>query len=912
MIAANQSLRQMAQLRVVSIARSAGALRSAALLLLFGLLATTFYLPSSASVSTFSKISGVRIGIGSVTLGPKIAPKEIENPAINGSNAAHRLLTMAPMQAGAETIVVSPPATRATGCNNPAVLCLGEVVTAEVSNAPLRPGFRERRIIWVAPDGTVPQVVDVTTDPQTDTYTLPMTGEFAQVGKWSVRTLTNRFGAIAVTTFEVGDPTQPSTDLAVTVNGPTSVTANTQVTYTVTVNNGGPDAAENVTLSNPVPFNSTFVSATIPDGFACTSPAAGEVGDIECSSASLADSDSATFTFVFSVNSDVKDGSAVYEYAKTDTSTNEPDKSDNIGDIFASSAGPGEQGECILDCPEPINAIANTEVNGQRGAHVNFDATVPSGECGTVTTSPASGSFFPVGTTVVTSNSSENGGSCSFTITVEDQGSDPPTISCPTNKETTAGSNCEAAVEVGTATATGANVTIFATRSDGKPMYTCDENGTNCTRRTSDDPFPSGTTTITWRAYAHDTPGPYADVADEESHRVGSASCTQIVVVNDVTPPTITAPANQTASADETCQFALPDYTASATVADNCACSSSDESEACDERQPITITQNPAPGTMVGLGTHTITLTANDGSSSNNGAGNTTSVEFTVTVNDTTPPTVVAPENSSAYADASCQAAVPDYAAASTAADNCDTSVSVTQSPAAGTLVGPGTHTVTVTATDDAGLTATDTVVFTVTDNTPPVISCPSNITVYLPLNSTDTSAVVNYTAPTGTDNCSGATTTQTAGLASGASFPVGTTTNTFKVTDGAGLTAECSFTVKVLYNFTGFFSPVNNPPVLNSVNAGRAIPVKFSLSGNKGLGIFALGSPESQQIACDSSLPVADLEGTETSGGSTLTYSPDQYHYSWKTNSSWAGTCRQLVVTLNDGTTHTALFKFK
>jgi len=59
----------------------------------------------------------------------------------------------------------------------------------------------------------------------------------------------------------------------------------------------------------------------------------------------------------------------------------------------------------------------------------------------------------------------------------------------------------------------------------------------------------------------------------------------------------------------------------------------------------------------------------------------------------------------------------------------------------------------------------------------------------------------VPFTAPVGTDNCSGATTEQTAGLASGALFPVGTTTNTFKVTDGAGHTATCSFTVSVVDN---------------------------------------------------------------------------------------------------------------
>ena len=38
-------------------------------------------------------------------------------------------------------------------------------------------------------------------------------------------------------------------------------------------------------------------------------------------------------------------------------------------------------------------------------------------------------------------------------------------------------------------------------------------------------------------------------------------------------------------------------------------------------------------------------------------------------------------------------------------------------------------------------------------------------------------------------------------------------------------------------FDFTGFLRPVDNPPAVNVVNAGQAVPVKFSLSGNQGLG---------------------------------------------------------------------------
>jgi hypothetical protein len=155
---------------------------------------------------------------------------------------------------------------------------------------------------------------------------------------------------------------------------------------------------------------------------------------------------------------------------------------------------------------------------------------------------------------------------------------------------------------------------------------------------------------------------------------------------------------------------------------------------------------------------------------------------------------------------------------------------------------------------------------------------------------------------------------TLNASPASGSTFNVGTTTVTATATDASGNTATATFTVTVLYNFSGFFSPVGNLPTLNVVNAGKAIPVKFSLSGNKGLSIFAPNSPQSGVISCDASAPAVDLTDTVTAGGSSLSYdaTSDQYNYVWKTESSWAGTCRQLVVTLNDGTSHVANFKFK
>jgi hypothetical protein len=281
-------------------------------------------------------------------------------------------------------------------------------------------------------------------------------------------------------------------------------------------------------------------------------------------------------------------------------------------------------------------------------------------------------------------------------------------------------------------------------------------------------------------------------------------------------------------------------------------------------------------------------------------------------------------------ADASCQAVVPDFTVTAMVSDNCacagaDASeacadqqpIEVSQSPAPGTPVGLGTHTITLTANDGssnnggAGNTATVTTTLTVADQTDPVISCPTDIEVFLPPNSPDTSVVVTYPAATATDNCSSSPTI-TYSHASGSVFPVGTTQVTVTATDAAGNDSTCTFNVHVRYNFTGFFSPVSNPPTLNAVNAGRAVPVKFSLSGDKGLDIFAANNPYSVSLGCDTNDPGVDVAETLNAGGSSLSFSGDQYIYVWKTQSSWAGTCRQLIITLNDGTVHTANFKFK
>ncbi len=116
------------------------------------------------------------------------------------------------------------------------------------------------------------------------------------------------------------------------------------------------------------------------------------------------------------------------------------------------------------------------------------------------------------------------------------------------------------------------------------------------------------------------------------------------------------------------------------------------------------------------------------------------------------------------------------------------------------------------------------------------------------------------------------------------------------------------------ILDWSGFFQPIANLPTFNRAMAGQSIPVKFSLGGDRSLDIFAAASPATQEVNCDSKALTGSIAETLNPGSSTLSYDPltQQYTYVWKAERGWSGTCRQLTVTLVDGTSHTALFKFK
>jgi hypothetical protein len=119
-----------------------------------------------------------------------------------------------------------------------------------------------------------------------------------------------------------------------------------------------------------------------------------------------------------------------------------------------------------------------------------------------------------------------------------------------------------------------------------------------------------------------------------------------------------------------------------------------------------------------------------------------------------------------------------------------------------------------------------------------------------------------------------------------------------------------------------GFQAPLSVPyGALEEVDAGDAVPLRFTADGRRDLDLLASNSPFSRRVDCATlavpssgaavtprELPVA----TQTAGASGLRVnSSGVYSYNWKTEPSWAGTCREVVVTRDDGRQHRAFFRF-
>jgi hypothetical protein len=218
-------------------------------------------------------------------------------------------------------------------------------------------------------------------------------------------------------------------------------------------------------------------------------------------------------------------------------------------------------------------------------------------------------------------------------------------------------------------------------------------------------------------------------------------------------------------------------------------------------------------------------------------------------------------------------------------------------------------------ATDKAGNTASTTVSNINIDKTNPTVA----VTGFTDGDAFIKGAVLPIPGCTSDDLLSGIASTTGPVLKSGTGLNangVGSATYVCSATDNAGNAEEAESTFSVHYAFNGFFKPVENNSV-NVAKAGSSIPVKFSLGGDQGLGIFAAGFPKVVAVNCstltdDPTDPVEEYATGTANSGLTYDAAAGQYNYVWKTDKAWAGKCFRLEMKLNDGTPAKTLnFKF-
>ena len=438
----------------------------------------------------------------------------------------------------------------------------------------------------------------------------------------------------------------------------------------------------------------------------------------------------------------------------------------------------------FTNCPSDVTVLSVN--NTEKYSWPTITATDNCLGAVSIVSTIASGSSFNLGATnvvVTAKDASNNARDCRFMVTVVQ--TVPATsvqltfANCPANISVTVASGAAVATW-SEPTVTGSAYPITITKTNGSGSL-----------------FGAGVTTVTY-------------TATDANAKVATCIFTVTVTAGDIcsndniNPVIQNCPANIFLVTNPIITSAVAIWK-SPTASDNCG--------------NVTLTSNYTSGTIFPIGTQTVVYTATDAKN------NTATCTFTINqgavnpcAGDVTGPTVAnCPANITQNVSG---LTAPVSWTPPTANDNCSPIITNASAQPGDNFV-VGTTPVRYQFSDKVGNLST--CAFNVTlvnacliDTIAPLLgACPANITV----SATGTTAIVTFTNPTATDNCS--TPTVIATPASGSSFLVGTTTVTETATDAKGNKSTCTFTVTVTAN------PCANdivPPVLGACPANITV----------------------------------------------------------------------------------------
>jgi uncharacterized repeat protein (TIGR01451 family) len=150
-----------------------------------------------------------------------------------------------------------------------------------------------------------------------------------------------------------------SADLSITkTDSPDPVVAGTNLTYTITVTNSGPDPASTVEWTDTLPAGTTFVSLPAVGGWSCTTPAVGAGGTVECSMASVPVG-SSVFTLTVAVANSVAVGTVLTNTATVSSTTADVDSGDLSATAITTTLASADVSVTKTDSPDPVTAGQN-------------------------------------------------------------------------------------------------------------------------------------------------------------------------------------------------------------------------------------------------------------------------------------------------------------------------------------------------------------------------------------------------------------------------------------------------------------------------------------------------------------------------------------------------------------------------